>query len=157
MERSGAETISWLPKEMCFTFISQGCSTWPGFRRWSSLFFSLSPLFTQGDTDVRGQSDQADALILTWREELQLFMWMDCCHTESWLVDVGHESLCQQQNRGEGGSSNEERCFKRQKGVMKLHHTFFQHTHTLPAGDILSWVHFQPHDSCCQYVGWLYE
>lgn len=31
-----------------------------------SLSFSLSSLLTQGDTDVRGQSDQADVLILTW-------------------------------------------------------------------------------------------
>lgn len=45
----------------------ESCSAWPGFKRF--IFFlscpPLSSLFTQGDTDVRGQSRQADALIPT--------------------------------------------------------------------------------------------
>lgn len=66
MEWWGAETISRHPEEMHFTVICGGNAAALGQTSDADPFFSLSSLFTQGDTDVRGQSDQADALILTW-------------------------------------------------------------------------------------------
>lgn len=136
-QRSGAETISWHPAEMYFTFVlwRRRCDTWPDFRRWTLLFFIFSVhirwrwcarikqkhwFWLEGRATVT----HADGLMPYWG---------------SWLVEVGDESLCQLRRRG-GVGSNEERRFrftlsspqshiKGLKAVMNPHLSYFQYTH----------------------------
>lgn len=147
MEWSGAETISWHPEEMHFTVICGGNPAALGQTSDADPFFSLSSLFTQGDTDVRGQSDQADALILTWGKSYSYSCrWTDAILRES---TGGGRIWVSVSSRGEGESGLMRRDvsvlpspppqshIKGLRGVMNPHLTFFQYTHYF----MCAWAH----------------
>lgn len=72
--------------------------------------FSLSSLFTQGDADVRGQSDQADALVLTGGESYSYSCgWSGAILSEP--TGGGRMSVSVSGEGREGVRANEERRF----------------------------------------------
>lgn len=89
----------------------ESCSTWPGFRRF--IFFfpypPLSSLFTQGDTDVPGQSRQADAQILTGGKSYS-YSWTGATAREP-TGGVGWGASLSAAAAERGVGSNEERRF----------------------------------------------
>lgn len=87
----------------------QRCSAWPDFRRWSLFFLYLLCSHKVILTCVANRIKQ---MRWFWLEGRATVTHADGLmpYRESWLVEVGYESLCQRQRRG-GVRSNEERRF----------------------------------------------